>query len=117
MGETKASVKQINNNFPCSVLLSTIEMTSKYSKFKWNNRSQVSVISIGKFSSTIALNQSARDKSLSHWKIDNGVKACQVKFLGKVWGVLNLVNGSCLEELHDADALLPYNTFKMQNVI
>lgn len=49
-------------------------MTSKYSKFKWNNGSQASVISIGKtLIDSIALNQSVREKSLSHWKIHNGV--------------------------------------------
>ena len=49
-------------------------MTSKYSKFKWNNGSQASVISIGKtLIDSIALNQSACEKSLSHWKIHNGV--------------------------------------------
>lgn len=49
-------------------------MTSKYSKFKWNNGSQASVVSIGRtLIDSVALNQSARDKSLSHWKIRNGV--------------------------------------------
>ena len=40
--ERETNIKQIDNNFPWSVFLSTIEMTSKCSKLKSNHEPQAS---------------------------------------------------------------------------
>ena len=61
----KSAIEQMDNNFPFSVLLATIEMTSKCSKLKWNNNHEaVSLKSLEHFGVI-----SMVDKSKDHGKL------------------------------------------------